>query len=124
MPRTQVKRPSEVDPLELELHFDVYECPHCVGGEVEATYPDSYQTEWEICDQCNGEGELAVRRSSPGLQTEDIEHIKFSLALSEEQCKAILDVLGLPSDGLVLEIVDGSTVITFPQNQIEGDRHD
>jgi hypothetical protein len=63
MPRTQVKRPSEVDPLELELHFEVYECPHCIGGEVEVTYPDSSQKEWEICDQCNGEGELAVRRS-------------------------------------------------------------
>jgi hypothetical protein len=119
-----VQRPSEVDPLELSLHFDVYDCPHCDGGEAKITYPDSDQVDWETCNQCNGEGQLAVRRSRLGFQTEDIEYIKFSLALTEEQCKAILSELGWPSDGLAVEIIGGSTMVTFPQTQSEGDRDD
>lgn len=63
MTKTQIKRPSEIEPLELR-HWDVYECPHCDGGEVKVTYPDSFQVDWETCDQCGGEGELAVRRSA------------------------------------------------------------
>lgn len=132
--KSLVQRPSDVDPLELSLHFDVYDCPHCDSGEAKITYPDSDQVDWATCDQCGGEGELAVRRSDtlspheerrslPGFQTEDIEYIKFSLALTEEQCKAILTELGWPSDGLAVEIIDGSTMVTFPQNQSEGDRH-
>lgn len=58
-----VKRPSEVEPTDLELNFELYECPHCDGGEAEVTYPDSHQVDWETCDQCGGEGWLAVRRS-------------------------------------------------------------
>lgn len=55
---SEIIRPTNrIDPLDLELNWEIYECPQCNGdGEIK----DCYTGEIYPCDNCDGTGELAL----------------------------------------------------------------
>jgi hypothetical protein len=60
MPITDIRPAQNFDEIDLYFNGETYECPHCGGsGEDDGVTPDGDEYS-DICDQCNGSGEIAV----------------------------------------------------------------
>lgn len=55
----KVERYCEIDEEhEINLYYREFECPHCCGGMARC---GEYGDEWEVCDECQGDGFLYLR---------------------------------------------------------------
>lgn len=60
MSQQLVKPSNTIEPTDLVLNWEIYECPECGGhGEIS----DDYDGSIAFCENCNGTGELAICES-------------------------------------------------------------